>query len=195
MNDWIQALLAHLAELPWLLQFLLVAAGTLVAEEVAAGSAIGLAQAGGLSWSVCVGGILVGTLVANIAIWAVGRRVGTKALGWSLFRPLQESGTLDRLRGHVVHEGWIAVCLARFVPGTRIPVYLAAGLLGMGAKVFLISLVLSSLAWTGALLGLAHTLREALSGHPTLLVAAAVALAGAVWFLRERYRRPRAPGP
>lgn len=184
-------ILRQLAQAPPSLQFLLVAISTALTEEVAVVGVIGLARADEISWVLAVSAIFVGTTAMNLALYLGGRLAGPKALHGKMFRKFRDNGTLDTLHRHVDQEGWLAVAIARFVPGTRLPVFLLAGILEMEWHAFVLSLVTSTVLWLVAALGLFHVVVELARNQPVLLGGLVVALIawGVVHFLSKRRRR------
>lgn len=55
---------------------------------------------------------------------------------------------LERLRARFEREGWKLVFLSRFLPGTRFPVYVGAGLLGGTSRRLILVALLAGLIWT-----------------------------------------------
>ncbi len=100
---------------------------------------------------------------------AAARRMGVDRLaGWarslrSRLRRWVPPAALARGRRWFRSHGPKAVFLARFVPGSRLPTYVAAGLLGCPPRVFLLWLLLAAGVWTPLLVGL-----TALVGAPAL---------------------------
>jgi len=79
----------------------------------------------------------------------------------------------------------------RFLPGTRIPVCLGAGILGMGSLEFLGVLTIATTIWMFAVMGIAQTFLDALRGHPLVLVVALVASIPLVFLARSWFRKRR----
>lgn len=150
-----------------------------------------LAREGAIPWWIAATGIFTGAWSAQALVWLAGRLAGRKALSWRVFRSLQESGRLDAIHHHVVREGWIAVLAMRFLPGTRIPVCLGAGILGMGSLEFLGVLTIATTIWMFAIMGIAQTFLDALRGHPLVLVVALVASIPLVFLARSWFRKRR----
>ena len=185
----IEKLLQHITEFPVLGQFLISAVCAALTEEWSTVAVFGLARAGKVGWGMAVGSVFAGTTVLNIALWYAGRVAGARALHWKMFSSLQ-SGRMEALRHHVQREGWIAVAVARFVPGTRVPIFVLTGILGMEARTYILTMVGTTLLWMVTTLGLLHLGLELATHNPLLLVVGAVALGLALYiFVRWRSRR------
>jgi|GEM_PF-1477323 len=198
MIQTIESMLSHLSDFHPAWQFLLIALSVGFVEEFAVFAVFALARHGDIPWWLAISGIFTGAWSAQSLTWLVGRIAGHKALSWKIFRKLQESGKLESIHHHVVREGWIAVAIMRFVPGTRIAVCLGAGILGMGALEFLGVLTVATIAWILTCLGLVQTIIDAVRGKPgALLLGIAVAtpllLLARAWIRRRRARNQAPP--
>lgn len=189
----VDEVLRQLAQSHPALQFLLIAISTAFTEEVAVVGVIGLARAGEISWILALLAIFVGTIAMNLALYLGGRLAGPKALHGKLFRKLRDNGTLDTLHKHVDKQGWVAVAIARFVPGTRLPVFVLAGILGMEWHKFVLTLVVSTVLWMVAALGLFHVVVELAKNQPGFLGGLVLALVAWVFVrLRSKGRKRKA---
>lgn len=186
----IEKLLQHITEFPVLGQFLVSAVCAALTEEWSTVAVFGLARAGKVGWGMAIGSVFAGTTVLNTALWYAGRVAGGRALHWKMFASIQ-SERMEALRHHVQREGWIAVAVARFVPGTRIPIFVLTGILGMDARTYLLTLVGTTLLWMLTTLGLLHLGVELASHNPVLLVVGIVvfvlALAAAMRWRSRRF--------
>lgn len=191
MHENLQELLAQISNFHPAWQLLLIALSISVTEEFGALGVFALAREGTISWWVAGTGIFAGAWSAQALCWLAGRLAGRKALSWRIFRSLQESGRLESIHHHVVREGWIAVLAMRFLPGTRIPVCLGAGILGMGSLEFLGVLTIATTLWLFACMGIAQTFLDALRDRPWTLALALTALVPLAFLARSRFRRRR----
>lgn len=185
----IERLLQHITEFPVLGQFVISAICAALTEEWSTVAVFGLARVGKVGWGMAIGSVFVGTTLLNIALWYAGRVAGARALQWKMFSSLQR-GRMEALRHHVQREGWIAVAVARFVPGTRVPIFVLTGILGMEARTYILTMVGSTLLWMVTTLGLLHLGVELASHNPLLLVVGIIALGSGLYaFVRWRSRR------
>ena len=148
--EWLE----RFADSPFLMGVVLALA-TLVSEDLTCISG-GILAANGL---MPFGGA---TLACAIGIWMGD--VGLYGLGWIAGRSKVNWRWLDRLvspervlRGRRLFErhGVKWVFLSRFLPGTRLPSYVAAGVVGWSFRTFALSLVIAAVVWTPILCGLA----------------------------------------
>jgi membrane protein DedA with SNARE-associated domain len=130
---------------------LLIAAATLVSEDLTT-LAVGLAARDGdaalwPSLAACTAGIFVG----DVALWALGRYGGRRVLGWHVASALPHA-TLERLGAWVDRHPGAAIVGSRFLPGTRLPLYVAAGIWGRRPGRILAWMLLAVAVWTPLLL-------------------------------------------
>jgi membrane protein DedA with SNARE-associated domain len=129
-------------------QLLAITLGTFASEDLTCVSVGLLIHGGQLTWVVGLVGSLLGIVVSDVALWLVGRAGarGLLASRWvSRWLPPQR---LDGARRAFRQGGWKALLAARFLPGTRLPLYVAAGALGQPLWQFVLWTGLAALAWT-----------------------------------------------
>jgi len=94
----------------------------------------------------------VGIFIGDLGLYMLGAIAGRRALRW---RPIA-----SRLPSHHLHtmgqwfdrHGWSAVLASRFLPGTRFPLYVAAGVVGTRRRRFALWTFLAVLIWTPAII-------------------------------------------
>lgn len=130
-----------------------LALGTFVSEDATCVTAGVLVQQGLLSWWPALLGSFVGIYVGDLALWSMGRLLGRRVfqVPWIACRVSNEA--IDRLGTWFDERGWFAIVVARFLPGTRLPLYLAAGMLGRKGWQFAGWTLLAALVWTPLLVG------------------------------------------
>jgi membrane protein DedA with SNARE-associated domain len=122
--------------------------GTLVSEDLTTIGAGLLIQEGRLSWTAGLLGCFLGIYLGDLGLWLLGRLAGRCVLRWPWFRSRLAAHRLDQLGAWFDRRGWLAILASRFVPGTRLPLYLAAGMLGRKAGGFALWTLVASLIWT-----------------------------------------------
>jgi membrane protein DedA with SNARE-associated domain len=132
-------------------------AATFVSEDLACISAGLLIRDGRIGFVPSVAGCAAGILLGDIGLWAAGR-VSRRALSrWPCV-----SAYIDRLPVHDMRR-WLddhaalALLASRFMPGTRLPLYLCAGTVGMSFRRFATWAAIATLIWTPVLVWLAMT--------------------------------------
>ena len=140
-----------------------IALATLVSEDatvVAAGIAVG---DGVLGLAPAIAACAAGIYLGDLGLWATGRLAGRRVLTWRRIAAYRESvrgaaGWIDR------HPG-LAVIGSRFVPGTRLPLYVAAGAEGTRPFAFMVWSLVAVLIWTPLLVSLVAVLGGSLGGN------------------------------
>jgi membrane protein DedA with SNARE-associated domain len=99
-----------------------------------------------------------------------------------------------KARDTVVKRLFLAMLIARFVPGTRIPLYVAAGVFKAPFWTFFVYVVLTAIAYAVLAFSLLHLLGKAageaaahVAAPVAIVVVASLLLAG---WVRNRLRRP-----
>ncbi|MEX2607850.1 MAG: DedA family protein [Kiritimatiellia bacterium] len=135
-----------------------IALATLVTEDVT-GAITGLMIANGtLSWTQGVGACLVGILFGDYLLFWAGRRWGRPALSRVPLRWMIDPPALRETEQWFSRHAEKAILISRFVPGTRLPAYVAAGILGVPVKQFTAWFVLAAVIWTPLFVSIAMLL-------------------------------------
>ncbi|WP_439628266.1 VTT domain-containing protein [Gemmata sp.] len=144
--------------------FLGIVFATFVSEDltcVAVGLLLGTGQ---VTWPVGLGGCFVGIVAGDFGVWAVGRTAGSGALRWRWTRRLLPAGRLAEVEGLLCRHGGRAAVVSRFLPGTRVPLFLAAGILGACWYRLLGWALVAALVWTPVLVVTVALLGDAVVG-------------------------------
>ena len=166
-----------------MLTFLSLMFGTLVSEDLACITAGLLIQRGQIEASSAVAACALGIFAGDVGLWGIGRVFGRAALEWSWIAQRLGSDRFHEFRSWLArHAGW-AIIASRFLPGSRLPLYVIAGLVRLPGAVFASWALVGTLLWTPVLVLLTATLGDAFiarlspvvgSGWATHAVAAAV---------------------
>jgi membrane protein DedA with SNARE-associated domain len=132
-------------------------AGTLVSEDLACISAGVLIREGRLGVLAGVTACAVGILLGDVGLWAVGR-LSRSALGRrpSISRYVARL-PVDDMRRWLEEHGALAMLASRFMPGSRLPLYVCAGMVGMPFPQFTAWAAVAVSVWTPVLIWLAAT--------------------------------------
>lgn len=155
--------LPRISGLPWLLVLVLIALATLVSEDltcIGAGLLVTTGRIGFVPATVaCFAGIFVGDLNAFLA----GRVFGRAALARAPLKWMVTESQVQRASAWFRERGPVVILTSRFLPGTRVATFIAAGVLHTTFVTFAVWLGLAALLWTPLLVGIA-----ALVGAPIL---------------------------
>lgn len=131
--------------------------GTFVSEDLACISAGILVREGRLGYPTALTACAFGILLGDVGLWAVGR-LSRSALGrWSFLKRHTERLPVEDMRRWLDEHAALAMIASRFLPGTRLPLYVSAGSIGMSFRRFAIWASIAVLAWTPVLVWLAAT--------------------------------------
>ena len=132
---------------------LLIVAATFVSEDLACiGTGLLIAR-GSLPWTAGLGACLAGLVAGDLLLYFVGRAVGRPATRVAPLRWLIRPEELDRACRWFTARGAALILGGRFVPGTRLPTYVAAGVVRMPALPFSLLVLVAAALWTPLLVG------------------------------------------
>lgn len=130
---------------------LALAFGTLISEDAAVGGAAVLARAGAVSPAVAVVAVALGIWIGDLGLFLAGRL----AARWA---PLAEyvdrrwpPTELQALARRLERRAGWAIFASRALPGTRVPLYVAAGAFRLRPRVFMLSTAAAVTLWTTAI--------------------------------------------
>lgn len=146
----------------------------LLSEDGGAAAAATLVGSRSLDLPFALTAAVAGLWIGDVAIYALARRFGRGLLdrGWT--RRLVGASAFARAETWVTSQGAGALFLSRFVPGTRLPSYIAAGLARMTFSRFALTTALSAAVWSAAVIAFGRSIAAVLPGVPRWLVAAAL---------------------
>jgi membrane protein DedA with SNARE-associated domain len=162
-----------------------LALATLVSEDLTCIAAGLLVAHGKLDFTTAAIACYLGIWIGDLLLVAAGRWLGRPALVRRPLRWLVSPESVARAERWFARRGVGAVFVSRFLPGTRFPLFVAAGILRAPVAPLAVSLALAGLIWTPALVGLAAVTGDAARRYlelwgraalPVALVAAAVVL-------------------
>jgi membrane protein DedA with SNARE-associated domain len=172
-----------------LFQLTVIILATFASEDltcIAAGVLIGSNQ---LDAVIGLSGCFLGIFVGDLGLWLIGYVAGLGLLRLSLVRRLLQPERRKELQRWLDQHGAMALVAARFLPGVRLPLYLASGFWRLPLRKFASWTFLAALVWTPALVILAALLGETIVQPAVLLLGPgwlAVLLAALALFLATR---------
>ena len=93
-------------------------------------------------------GCFLGIFFGDIGLWLAGRFLGRRLMRWPWIAKRLPTRQLDQLGRWLDRHSWWAVFASRFMPGTRLPLYVSAGVLGVRAWRFILWAFISDTVWT-----------------------------------------------
>ena len=127
-----------------ILAVVLIALSTLISEDLACVGAGLLVSQGGIGALPAAIGCLVGIYFGDIAIYLLGRLFGELLVRKRPFRWFISPRAVRSCEVWFKNQGNLVLLASRFMPGTRVPVYFAAG--ALKSPFWLVSLILAGAA-------------------------------------------------
>jgi len=155
VDSWLAEAAGDLAESP-VLQGLLAAAATLIMEDPTTITCGLLVAEGNMSYWAALIGLTGGIVLGDLALYGIGRYAAGPVARWGIVRP----GQIARAGKWYARNLVTAVVVCRFVPGSRAPGYMAAGILHAPFWKFALTVLIASGLWTVALLTITAWLGE-----------------------------------
>lgn len=131
---------------------------TFIQEDVPTVSSALLAAAGTLSWTTSFLGVFLGIWVGDALLYLLARRVGRPLLQRKWSKRFFNADAVSRSERWFSEKGTWLLVSSRFVPGTRLPTYLAAGFLRLPFSRFLVVTGVAVAFWTVGIFLLARWL-------------------------------------
>ncbi len=133
---------------------LLLALATLVSEDLTCIGAGLLAAKGVIGFIPATLACLIGIFFGDFLLYLAGKVLGRKGAQKAPLRWVISETDLTRSAQWFERRGMLLIFLTRFFPGTRLPTYFTAGLLGVGILRFSFFFLLAATVWTPLLVGL-----------------------------------------
>jgi len=162
-----------------------LALGTLLAEDLTCIAGGLLVAHGRLSLVTAVTACFLGILIGDLLLVLAGRWLGRPALASRPLRWMVSPESVERAAVWFEKRGVVAVFISRFVPGSRLPLFVAAGVLRAPILPLTGALALAGIAWTPALVWLSAATGGAIRSQldlwgrralPVVLLAAGIVL-------------------
>jgi membrane protein DedA with SNARE-associated domain len=158
---------------------LALALATLVSEDLTCVAAGLLVAHGRLSFATATLACLAGIFLGDLLLVAAGRWLGRPALARPPLAWFVSPRVVERGVRWFAKRGPLVVVLSRFVPGSRLPLFVAAGVLRAPFLKVAAALLLAGAVWTPLLVGLSAATGGAILARLERLEAWALPLAAA----------------
>jgi pimeloyl-ACP methyl ester carboxylesterase/membrane protein DedA with SNARE-associated domain len=136
-----------------LLLFVLLALATLITEDLTCIWAGVLAAEGRIDFGFAAIACLVGIVIGDVLLFLSGRLFGRALLRRAPLNWFLREAEVQRCSAWFQRRGMLAILVSRFIPGTRLPTYFAAGLLDTSFIKFTLYFIIAAVAWTPLLVG------------------------------------------
>ena len=131
----------------------LIAAATFVSEDLTCIGTGLLVARGSLPWFPGIMACLIGIWVGDLLLYGAGRFIGRPVVRIAPLRWLIDAETLDRACAWFTERTGPLVLWGRFLPGTRLPSYVAAGIVRVPVAGFGFWALVAGILWTPLLVG------------------------------------------
>lgn len=165
---------------------------TFVLEDIAVLGAALLVVNSMVSLPWAAGSSFAGIWFGDLGLYFLALRFGRPVFEKPWFKRFLGKVDLGRSEGWFQNHGTLAILLSRMIPGTRLPTYLAAGLLRVPASRFVVLTAAACVAWVAALFWFSyHVGMMVISGFQMFrseagkLLACALLAAAVGWPLRK----------
>jgi membrane protein DedA with SNARE-associated domain len=153
-------------------RLLSLAFATLLSEDLACIAAGALVASGDVRTLDAIAACAVGIYAGDLGLWLAGRVLGARVLAWPRVSTRLPAGGPARFEAWFDQHARVAILGSRFAPGTRLPLYLAAGACRTSFFRFAIWSAVAAAAWTPVLVGVTAIAGE----HVSERIAATLAV-------------------
>ena len=130
------------------LYMLLIIFSTLLSEDLACiGGGLMVAQ-GMIGFWPAAAAAVMGIYIGDFSLYIAGRMMGNSVFNIPPFNWMIKKENVYSAEAWFQKKGPVILVLSRFIPGSRLPVYLSAGILKTGFWTFLLYFGLTALIWT-----------------------------------------------
>lgn len=133
--------------------FALLALATLITEDLTCVWAGVLAAEGRISFAFAATACLFGIFIGDVLLFLAGRLIGRTILFRAPLKWFLREAEVERSSAWFRRRGMGVIALSRFLPGTRLPTYVAAGLLDTSFFAFTFYFLIAAALWTPLLVG------------------------------------------
>jgi membrane protein DedA with SNARE-associated domain len=134
-----------------------LAAATLISEDLASISAGLLVRDGVLGFLPAATACVAGVFIGDLGLWALGRLAGSLFGRWPVTSRFIDRLPIEDARRWLDDHAGVTLLASRFMPGSRLPVFVCAGVVGMPLRRFATWACVGVLLWTPPLVWFAAT--------------------------------------
>lgn len=150
-----QIRLPQVAGLQLFIYAILIALATLISEDLACIGAGMMAARGIMGFVPATLAAFAGIVIGDLLLFAAGRYIGRPAIMRIPLRWFIKADQVASATQWFSDKGPGIILASRFLPGSRLPVYFSAGVLGGHVGSFLFYFCIAAAIWTPGLVGLA----------------------------------------
>ena len=136
-------------------------------EDGATLLAAALTTAGRLDARLGLVSAFLGIWIGDLGLYAAGATLGRRLVRSNWTSRFVSSTKLDKAESWFAERGPATLVMSRFIPGSRLPLYLAAGTLRLSAKMFTVVTGFCSAVWVTVIFVVWHFIPRPLPGFGT----------------------------
>jgi membrane protein DedA with SNARE-associated domain len=129
-----------------------------VSEDAATISSALSLFGGPVGWPLGFAACFTGIWLGDLGLYSLARCLGKPILQSRWVARFTDATAIERCQQNFSQRGSLALFVSRFVPGTRLPTYLAAGLFSMPLARFALVTALAAILWIGGIFATASLL-------------------------------------
>ncbi len=129
-----------------------------VSEDAATISSALSIFGGPISWPLGFAACFTGIWLGDLGLYSLARCAGKNVLHSRWLARLADPATITRCEKTFAQNSAFTLIASRFIPGTRLPTYLAAGLFAMPARRFALITAIGALLWISVFFALTKLL-------------------------------------
>ena len=172
-------------------------------SEDAATISSALSMFGGpITWPLGFAACFAGIWLGDLGLYSLARWFGRPILQNRWIARFADPAAIERCQTRFNEHGSLTLLASRFIPGTRLPTYLAAGLLSMPISRFALITAFAAVLWIGGVFAIAKLLGSHallwfsfLHGKLAVIVVTAFFLTAMLFILKRLVRRGRDGSP
>jgi membrane protein DedA with SNARE-associated domain len=150
-----------------------------------------------LSWPLGFATCFTGIWLGDLGLYSLARCLGKPILQSHWVARFADGAAIERCQKKFNQRASLALFVSRFVPGTRLPTYLAAGLLSMPVARFALVTAFAAFVWIGGIFAMAKLLGSQelvrfsfFQGKIATIVLTAFLIGAALFLFRKLNRAP-----
>src|SRR6266700_7722682 len=148
---------------------LLIFLATFIYEDGATLLAATLSASGGLDPRIGLLTTFLGIWLGDMGLYGLGSSFGRRTAQSRWLQKYLRPESLAKAEGWFAGHGSLALVMSRAIPGSRLPLYVAAGALRLPFRLFAKTTAICSAVWVCAIFAIWRFVPQASSGHPKVL--------------------------
>jgi membrane protein DedA with SNARE-associated domain len=142
---------------------------TFIYEDGATLLAATLSASGSLDPRIALLSTFLGIWVGDMGLYGLGSSFGRRTAQSRWLQKYLWPESLTKAEAWFAKHGSLALVMSRAIPGSRLPLYLAAGALGLPVRLFARTTAVCSAVWVSAIFAIWRFIPKTSSGHQKLL--------------------------